>query len=122
MDQNRIDELIDSVSSSIIIGKYLDAISTMEDIADLESREYVCTIVLLAIGMAYAGRIYEEIHIVLDLDEYERAKHKSSNALVIYHNPKTGEVDGLESLLGFIPIENPIRAYYARITNQDPLS
>lgn len=106
------------LSELIVHEKYAEAINILNSIKDEQKRREECFAQLAVLGMERAIEEYGEVTVLDDKEKYERAIAGMEDIpphAVIYRNPKTDDMDGLERMVDFVPEDNPLKQYWRKI-------
>jgi len=111
------EKLIEKEFASLVSkNKFDEAINLLEKIVDEESRINICKTMLAVYAISRATKIYGEVAVINDKEEYEKAKKDGIENLppeaVLYSDSKTDEMVGVSEMIKrFVPTNNPLRKY-----------
>ena len=75
----------------------------------------ICHELLSLEAIAYAVNEFGEVLVMENREEYERGRAGMGDCSpynVLYRDPKTDEVDGLEYIIDLVPLDNPLKRFY----------
>ena len=116
----RMDEeyVLNKLAKLTMEDRYDEAVSLLRSIGDEEKRLELCRWTLIGDGISRAIEEYGEVFVLDDREKYERARKGMEDIpphAVIYRDPVTDEVDGLENIIDFIPSDNPVMLFYKEL-------
>lgn len=98
--------------------KYEEVLVLLNGIPRYDDRIQMCYELLSLEAVVNAINEFGEVRVMENREEYERTRAGMgdfSPYAVLYRNPKTDYVDGLEEMIDLVPLDNPLKRFYLEI-------